>query len=139
MPQETPEKLFAQSYERLAAELTPQGQLEIDFVNQIARYSVLIQQAQNSLIALDPSDQSTKSPYRRLSSLLNSYERAIRFAYQELRRIQIARVIPDPAAVDLKSLDKAPRLVRVAVFTDQNGLRKSPRTTHSAPRTARAA
>lgn len=112
-----PQELFNAAFEALKAELQPKGAIESMFVNKLASTTVLLELAQRRIAPLDPLSAEHAKTFRQLVSLIASYERAQKFAYTELRRLQAQRAAEAPAA----ELASQPRLARVALLTRPDG------------------
>jgi len=118
----SPQDQFDAAYRALLPDLNPAGSLERMFAEKLARETVLLERAQFQLIQLNPLDEGNKTLFRQLSSLISAYERAQKFAYTELRRLQAQRAAEMPAETTLSA---KPRLARVAILTKTDGsLRK---------------
>lgn len=115
MPQtQTPEQLFDETLYALLPDLNPEGPLEEMFAAKIARYTVLSGMAAAHLLRLDPANSEQAKDHRRAAALLANYERTLKFAYAELRRLQAERALAQPA-------QSPTRLARTAILTKPDG------------------
>jgi hypothetical protein len=141
---QTPEQLFDETLYNLLPDLNPEGPLEEMFAAKIARYTVLTDMATLHLLRLDPANPEQAKDHRRAAALLANYERTLKFAYAELRRLQAERALAQPA-------QSPTRLARTVLLTKPDGApRKSPApqpapnaaaptAPHTQPQPARAA
>jgi len=113
---QTPDQLIEDTYQSMLADLTPIGSVEQMFALKIARYTVLSEMATKQVLALDMAAEDYFKKFRQLSQLLASYERTMKFAYTELRRLQTERAVAVPGA-DIFTM---PRLARTAILTSAN-------------------
>lgn len=131
-PLETPAPI-AEYEARLRAEFHPANLVEDFFVHEIAANTVLSGFLVRNIVA-DP--EMTNPQTARNIRMLHSYQRQTRYAYEELRRHQLARHLqqsdPELAAESLDTI--------VATHTTRTGLRNKPRpaqpTTTAPPRLA---
>lgn len=123
---ESAEALFDQRLNELLDDLDPATPLELYFSSKIARFSVLLENAQKKMIVADISDLGPKSPYRQLHNEVIRYQRAFDTAYNELRRLQTIRASQTPAAPKPEEIAAAPLLARTMFLTSRTGIRKTP-------------
>jgi len=102
--------------DQLRSELNPVGQLEEMFFSQLVNLSVLASYLMRHLEA-DPHLLHKETPRR--MRMLASNQRQARYAYEELRRLQLARQMQqeDPELADV------PLLAIVARNTSRSGFR----------------
>jgi hypothetical protein len=104
-------------YAALLPDLQPATVLERMFAMRIARFSALSEFAQTHMLTLDPAHPEQRRDYHKFARLMSSYDRELRLAYNELRRLQTERAAASESAV----LAEAPRLARTAVLTKPDG------------------
>ena len=117
------------SPEALRSELLPSSQLEELFFDTIVRLSTC---AHYLGLHIDKDPEFANPETTRRMRLLLSTESKLRYAYEEYRRLKLARFVQneDP------HLAAVPTLTVVATHTTRTGLRKSPRPVEPVPATA---
>ena len=120
----TPDNYFHDAFHALCPDLQPVGPIESMFVEKISRHTVLSDLASAQILHLDPADETYFKKFRQISLLIASYERIIKFAYTELRRLQTERAV----AVQHADLYQMPRLARTAILTTGERVTKAVQT-----------